>query len=67
MTMSIFATGCGKGKDVNDEQEEPAATENPESTGPKVLRLAGMPATLNPHTSDSAEDSELIAIFMEHY
>ena len=63
MTVSVLATGCGKGNDVSKEQEKPAANdEKPESTGPKVLRLAGMPAkTFNPHTSDSAEDSELIS------
>ncbi len=62
MTMSILATGCGKGKDVSNENEgKEVAEEKNESTGPKVLRLAGMPAkTFNPHTSDSAEDTILI-------
>lgn len=63
MTMSVLATGCGKGKDVKDENKSSnVAEESKESTGPKVLRLAGMPAkTFNPHTSDSAEDNELIS------
>ena len=62
MTMSVFATGCGKGEDVKEGEKPVVKDETPKATGPKVLRLAGMPAaTFNPHTSESAEDSVLIS------
>lgn len=58
MVMSLFI-GCGKPADVGT--TDPANEEVTQPTGPKILRLAGMPAeTFNPHTSDTSETKDLI-------
>ncbi len=71
LSLSMVLSGCGNKKDPAPGPEtegteetggEEEGSETTESTGPKVLRLSGMPATtFNPHTYQSSEDGELIS------